>query len=716
MAGSVAGPAAGSAAAIRQAEIAVEQVYVDRVYARLAELRSEAVAMRDKGYERGHGAAGEAMLEQATMLFERDVMVRHASRLLQALDAESEGLVFGRLDLVGGETIYVGRLGIRDAEFDTLVVDWRAPAAAPFYEATADEPMGVIRRRVIRCSGQSVVDIDDDLLITADVPEHIRVVGEGALLASMTRARGTAMRDILATIQREQHEAIRAPAGGVTEITGGPGTGKTAVALHRVAHLLYRDRKRMGGAGVLVIGPSPTFMNYISRVLPSMGEDTADLRALGELLDGESSVRVDPAEVGEIKGTDRMRRVLSRAVRDTPPGAPTEFRVVYRGGVVKLGPEELAKLRRKVHNRVKTPNGAYGPAAEVLLDALWHKHRRFADPAVVGEEKEMFNDLVDRTEFRRFLVDWWPLVRPADVLGWLADPERLARAGQRVLSPTEVELLSRSWRQDGWSVADVALLDELRVLLGQPARRRRRGAEPQTLAGFDRGAPVRRRRPEHYDEYSHLVVDESQDLSPMQWRMVGRRGRYASWTLVGDPLQSSWPDLAEAAGAKDEALREAGRRRAFTLRTNYRNSAEIFALAVRVMAPEAPATEFPRAVRSTGIEPVVRQVGPAALESATVDGARELLSLVDGTVGVVTTMARTDEVRAWLADLLADERLHVVGSLESKGMEYDGVLVLEPAELIAESSSGRRTLYVALTRATQRLTVLATDPSWLPGN
>src|SRR3954452_16340276 len=294
----------------RQTEIAVEQAHVDVVYQRVDEMRVEARDMRRRGDQLAHGARNEAIFEQAAMLFERDVMVRHANQILHSLDSEHEGLVFGRLDTTDGdnenETMYVGRLGIRDANFDNLVTDWRAPAAAAFYQATAEEPMNVVRRRVIRSTGQSVVDIDDDLLAPEKRPDGMAVVGEGALMASLTRARGDKMRDIVATIQREQDEVIRAPWRGVTEITGGPGTGKTAVALHRVAYLLYRDRRRMGGAGVLVIGPSGVFTSYISRVLPSMGETNVELRALGEVLDGLEATRQDAAPLAAIKGSLRM--------------------------------------------------------------------------------------------------------------------------------------------------------------------------------------------------------------------------------------------------------------------------------------------------------------------------------------------------------------------------------------------------------------------------
>jgi DNA helicase IV len=697
---------------VRRAEIAIEQAHVDRVYTRLDELKAQAEAMRTKGYEIGQGAQREAIFEQASMLFERDMMVHHANQTLQTLDAEYEGLVFGRLDDREGERTYVGRLGIRDAEFDNLVTDWRAPAAAAFYQATAEEPMDVVRRRVIRCSGQNVLDVDDDVLIADAVPEDMQIVGEGALMAALGRSRGEKMRDIVATIQKEQDEVIRAPWRGVTEITGGPGTGKTAVALHRAAYLLYRYRRQLGGAGVLVIGPSGVFTSYISRVLPSMGETNVELRALGEVLDGLEATRQDAAPLAAVKGSLRMRKVLLRALRDTPPEAPEEMRIVYRGEVLKLNARELEKIRRKAHTQGAPPNRSRIRAAEMLLDALAAKAEEHAkDDGRPFDRAELITDLGERIDFHRFLVVWWPVLYPAQILKWLGDEKRLASAAKGVLNRHEISMLAADFadRSRGWSIADVALLDELRVLTGPEPKRKRRQVievEPQRSGG----APT---RPEHYDEYSHVVVDESQDLSPMQWRMVGRRGKYASWTVVGDPVQSSWPDPAEAASARDQAFGVKTARRRFTLRTNYRNSAEIFDLAAKVVAGHAESGELPVAVRRTGVEPEVRPVEAAGLAAATQAAVKELLGAVEGTVGVITAMDRVPEVAGWLAGQ-ADERLKVVGSLDSKGLEYDAVVLVEPVDLITESTTGRRVLYVALTRATQQLIVLASNPDWIP--
>ncbi|MDS0138121.1 MULTISPECIES: ATP-binding domain-containing protein [unclassified Amycolatopsis] len=697
---------------VRRAEIAIEQAHVDRVYTRLDELRVQAEAMRTKGYEIGQGAQREAIFEQASMLFERDMMVYHANQTLQTLDAEYEGLVFGRLDDREGERTYVGRLGIRDAEFDNLVTDWRAPAAAAFYQATAEEPMDVVRRRVIRCSGQNVLDVDDDVLIADAVPEDMQIVGEGALMAALGRSRGEKMRDIVATIQKEQDEVIRAPWRGVTEITGGPGTGKTAVALHRAAYLLYRYRRQLGGAGVLVIGPSGVFTSYISRVLPSMGETNVELRALGEVLDGLEATRQDASPLAAVKGSLRMRKVLLRALRDTPPEAPEEMRIVYRGEVLKLGARELEKVRRKAHTQGAPPNRSRIRAAELLLDALAAKAEEHAkDDGRQIDRAELITDLGERIDFHRFLVVWWPVLYPAQILKWLGEEKRLAAAAKGILNRQEISMLAADFadRSRGWSIADVALLDELRVLVGPPPKRKRRQVievEPERSGG----APT---RPEHYDEYSHVVVDESQDLSPMQWRMVGRRGKYASWTVVGDPVQSSWPDPAEAASARDQAFGVKTARRRFTLRTNYRNSAEIFDLAAKVVAGHAESGELPVAVRRTGVEPEVRPVEAPGLAAATQAAVKELLGAVEGTVGVITAMDRVPEVAGWLSGQ-ADERLKIVGSLDSKGLEYDAVVLVEPNDLITESTTGRRVLYVALTRATQQLIVLASNPDWIP--
>ncbi|MET7969076.1 AAA family ATPase [Micromonospora sp. NPDC005305] len=693
-------------------EIAVEQRHLDRVYARLTELRRSAADAEREGYRL-------ARVGNFGALVERDAMVFHAAQRRHVLDAEHEGLVFGRLDLRTGQVLHVGRLGVRGENAETLVVDWRAPAAAAFYQATPAEPQGVVRRRTIQSSAEQVTRIEDDLLDPESAPPEMAVVGDGALLATLSRATGHGMRDIVATIQREQDEAIRSPGSGVTIVFGGPGTGKTAVALHRAAYLLYSDRARYAGGGILVVGPSSVFVQYIASVLPSLGEETATLHSLGSLFPGVSATRTDPPEVAAVKGSLRMRRVLERAVRDAVPDSPGELRLLYRGELLRLERAELDAVRDRTLSRGARRNEVRRSAFDAVLAALWAQARKL--PIGRLPEQPAFEDeIIERPEFREFLKAWWPRLHPRHVLGWLARPERLRRYAGGILSGAEIRLLTGAYRSldgEGPTIADVALLDELDALLGRPVQRARPKRDPFLLAGgvrelstaADRQRAARaaaRERPEDYRDYAHVVVDESQDVSPMQWRMVGRRGRLASWTVVGDPAQTAWTgDPQELARARDQAL---GRRRRhrYELTTNYRNSAEIFAVAAAEIRRVHPDLALPTAVRSTGVAPVERTVPAADLPAATAAAARALLAEVEGTVGVITPVPRRDEVAGWLGDL--GGRLQVVTSLQAKGMEYDGVVLVAPSEIRADPGSGVRTLYVALSRATQRLTTL--DP------
>ena len=548
----------------------------------------------------------------------------------------------------------------------------------------------------------------------------MRIVDDGALLASLSKATDTSMRDIVATIQREQDEAIRSPASGVTIVTGGPGTGKTAVALHRAAYLLYSDRNRFAGGGILVVGPSGVFVNYIATVLPSLGEDTATLRSLGSLVPGWTAERADPSDVAAVKGSLRMRRVLERASHDAVPGAPTELRLLYRGTLLRLGQAELDRIRRRALPRGARRNEVRGAGFDGIFDALWAQARSLK-VTNLPDKPDFEAELADRGDFRDFLRAWWPRLTPMRVLSWLAEPPRLRAYGNGVLSRDEIALLQGSFGETP-TIADVALLDELDELMGRPRQPQKRTKNPfhvrdgiQEVSTYaDRQAAARAqqvRRDDDYREYAHVVVDEAQDVSPMQWRMIGRRGQYASWTVVGDPAQTAWSgDAAELDRARDRAL-GSRRRNTYALTTNYRNSAEIFAVAASVIRTIMPDLPLPSAVRSTGVEPVDLVVDAASLPEAVRETAEKQLADVDGTIGVITAVPRRDEVAGWVAGL--PERVQVVTALEAKGMEYDAVVLVEPGE-VAVDASGVRTLYVALSRATQRLTTVGSDPGWHP--
>jgi len=687
---------------VERDQIAAEQVYVDTVYERLDASAKTAQSLVAEGMERGHiGHEGG--------LVERDAMVFQASRRLSALHAAHEGLVFGRLDFRDGERRYIGRIGVRDADREILLIDWRAPAASAFYRATAAEPAGVVRRRVLRSSGETVVGVEDDLLDAEHAPDDMAIIGEGALLASLSRARDDTMHSVVATIQAEQDEAIRAPSRGATIISGGPGTGKTVVALHRVAYLLYADRRRFESGGVLVIGPSAVFMSYIERVLPSLGETAVTLRAIGEVVDGVVAVEHDRPEAAVVKGSARMAAVLRRLALDPVADAPAEFTAFYRDQRLRLGPESLRSLRERLLAR-GARNEVFHQAPAALLAELWSQVT--VERALEKGEDAFVDAMLGDEGFIDFIESWWPEADAVEV--WRELPDRLDELGADLLTEAEIAVLCSQWPTDGPRIEDVPLIDELRHLLGEvPSQADPDAGQPRQLMSFERRereeAEERLRATASIedDSVAHLLVDEAQDLSPMQWRMLGRRARAASWTIVGDEAQSSWPDPDAARAARDQAIGDKTTHR-FRLSANYRNSAEIYELAARVAARTIAAPDLAAAVRRTGVKPrheladdSLAQAGPLL---------DWLLAETDGSVAVVTPEAASQTWRAAFADRT---RVRVLDGLSVKGLEFDGVLVIDPDEIVAESPAGWRTLYVVLTRATQRLATLGVSQRWL---
>jgi DNA helicase IV len=728
---------------VAEREIAHEQQFVDRVYLQLEKSAAAAQELAREGHQRGR-------LGHEGGLVERDAMVFQAARRIAQLDAAHEGLVFGRLDLdpaFDDQPRYIGRIGLRDEQRDSLLVDWRAPAAAVFYQATAADPQRVVRRRVLRSTGPTVVGVEDELLddsVDTDLP----IVGEGALMAQLSRARDRSMHSIVATIQAEQDKAIRAPARGAVLISGGPGTGKTVVALHRAAYLLYTDRRRYESGGVLIVGPSGVFMRYIERVLPSLGETAVALRSLGEVVDGLRATRHDEPQVADVKGAARMAEVMRRTARQAAPGAPREFRVFWRDEVIVLDRARLGKLRRDLLSQGRR-NRQLPRIANSLLDVMWRQVR-----GERGRERgrEAFDDeMLSNQEFVDFAVAWWPPLDAPTVFGWLREPDFLARVADGVLPAEEQRLLLKSWGSGSadHSIEDIALLDELRYALGDvPQRTDDDHSFDDTLSIVEGGVDLQELTtasdreyapsgrawtpPTHRiedDPYAHVLIDEVQDLTPMQWRMVGRRGRNASWTIVGDPAQSSWPMPEESAAARAQAL-EGKELHEFHLSTNYRNSAEIYDFAAAYADRVGLEIDLPSAVRRTGRPP--REVtGMGAdvddLEAAVRAEVVALAGALPGTIGIVVPVSRRSEVNGWLAswpELAADapsaarsvdssvapsgeDRIVVLTGLDTKGLEFDGIVVMRPQEIEDESVTGRATLYVVLTRATQLLTTVS---------
>ncbi|TNY34563.1 UvrD-helicase domain-containing protein [Thermomonospora catenispora] len=781
-------PVAGRSATVKDAEMAVEQRRVDSAYARLAEMRAEAQEMIKEGYR-------QALAGTKGSLVDRDAMVYQAALRAQALDAADDGLVFGRLDLAGGETRYIGRIGVRTREQEPMVIDWRAPAAEAFYRATPEDRRGVVRRRVLHTRGRTVVDLEDDLL-DPSAADSLTIVGDGAFLASLARTREGTMRDIVATIQREQDEVIRAPADGTVLVRGAPGTGKTAVALHRVAYLLFRHRRRFGSRGVLVVGPNRRFTSYIARVLPSLGEDSAVLRSLGDLVPGVSATVHDPPELARIKGSQAMAAVLRRAVADHPPGAPDELRVVHAGVVVRLDRKTLDRLRTRLHRRsAGGVNAARRRVAETLLEELWRRYVEVGGPdhdpgaqmqgelalwegllaesgleALDGRRstvrtrtgREAFEANVrQQRAFTDFLSAWWPIRTPLEVLRSLGDRDRMRRAAGRDLPRPDADRLAAAWAEalsgerPVLGYQDIALLDEIDALLGPPPRPSRASSAEEDpyaagaravltgeeLAEGDEEAGLREvtsvierlERARRVDdeteedarpEYGHIVVDEAQDLSPMQWRMLGRRGRQATWTIVTDPAQSAWEDLEEARAAMEAAIsgpssrRRRGRARPryeYELTTNYRNTTEIAEVSARVLELALPGARPARAVRGSGVRPVIRLVPEEAMHAAAREAVRTLLEQVEGTIGVLVPLPDGERWTARDHAALAaglPERVQVLDVLEAKGLEFDAAVICAPETVADQSPRGLRILYVAVSRATQRLTVLTADPAW----
>lgn len=705
-----------------KAEIAKEQAHVDRVRAQLEIDENKARMLATAGQDMYRSDRTSWVREEdGTAMFERDAFSYNAAKRLAILDAEHEGLVFGRLDLADDDEVrHIGRIGVRDADYEPLVIDWRARAAEPFYRATPSDPMGVIRRRVLRCRDDKVLGIEDDLLDStsqADLP----IVGEGALMAALSRARDTQMHSIVSTIQAEQDEAIRAPYQGVTTIMGGPGTGKTVVALHRAAFLLYSHRARLENGGVLVIGPSSVFMSYIERVLPSLGEDSVTLRSVGQVPSDIlrfSSDRLDEPRTANIKGSLDMVDVLTRLI-DLPMSAepdPMRLRVTVKGEVLTLGSHALAATRHHILKRNRYNDGREAVEAS-LKDQLWNILPEDVSSAH-DLSKEQFDDLVSsQASWRMFLNAWWPTLSATDVLARLADPAVVKAVApdwddetcQLVVNsiPTEVD---RRGRRD-WSVADMALLDELAALLG-PVPPEPDAEDPVFIEGGDAEELVTLSdrlhdarqidEDEPRDTYAHVLVDEAQDISPMQWRMIGRRGPQASWTIVGDPAQSAFPHPEQTRSALDELVGNAPSR-TFTLTKNYRSPTEVFDLAAEVVVTVQPDADLPQAVRSVGVQPTV--VRTDALWAEARSQLDEMLQEVDGTIGLVCPASLVDQA----GDLATDPRIIPVTTMQAKGLEYDGAVVVDPERIVSETgnpTSGVRVLYVALTRPTQRLAVV----------
>lgn len=706
-------------------ELRSEQGYVTGLYARL-----------DAERARIRGEYKQALLGDGETSMERDVLVRALAKQVKRLDVVDNGLCFGRLDSVTGERLYIGRIGLldEDNDYEPVLLDWRAPAARAFYVATAATPENMRQRRQFRSRGRRLVEFTDEVLGRPGAGNERGGSEDSALLAAINAPRGAGMRDIVATIQAEQDEIIRLDHNGVLVIEGGPGTGKTVVALHRVAYLLYTQRERIERHGVLVVGPNPAFLNHIGRVLPSLGETDVVFSTVGDLVPGLQITAEDTPAAAKLKGSRKILDVLAAAIADRQRTPAHPVVIELADVTVRIDAEIAGWAREEARKSGQPHNDARSVFVDVITWAVTERGiARIGRGWLTRQDRVVWErlraDLIDELDenavFTAALDELWPTLTPESLLASLyTSPERLRAAGAD----------QSLWRADGsaWTVSDVPLLDELVDLLGRDksadrTAERERKAEADYAAGVldimisredlmddedqllaqdmlnaedladrfherDTRELTERAAADRDWTYRHVVVDEAQELSEMDWRVLMRRCPSRSFTVVGDLAQrrsvagaTSWAAMLDPYVPGRWAYR--------SLSVNYRTPAEIMTVAGALLAEFAPGVQPPESVRACGVQPWSRRVTEDELSSAIEEfvreeARREGTSVVIGPPGVPGA----------------------VPASETKGLEFDAVLVVEPQHILTEGPRGAAELYVALTRATQRLGVLHRDP------
>jgi DNA helicase IV len=710
----------------RQAELEREQDFLTRLYDRLDVLRDQT---RSRLAEvRRRGATGTPQNRS-----ERDAFATLYEDRLAQLNAVESGLAFGRLDMRTGERHHIGRIGLTDEGHDTLLVDWRAPVAEPFYRATATDARGVVRRRHLRTRGRALLDVEDDVfdLDSMSEEELTTLGGEGALLAALSARRTGRMRDIVETIQAEQDRVIRDDLSGVLVVQGGPGTGKTAVALHRAAYLLYSHREALAKSGVLVVGPNAVFLRYIEQVLPSLGETGVVLATLETLVPGVSVTAEDTPEAAAAKSDAAMAERIASMVASYQRVPDEPVTVMWDEHPLSLSPQQVATARSRARRSGRRHNRARYAFAKQLLRMLVGQVNAL-DPELTGK-KWVGRAVMRSDDFRDAVNGLWPLVTAGQVV------EEMYAAAHGALH-----------RQPGagWTAADVAVLDEAWALVGDPgevlemAARRRQQREDTayarevlsatgltgrvdaaTLAARYAGASASESVADRAGrdaawQYGHVIVDEAQELSPMQWRMLLRRCPSRSMTVVGDIQQTSasWgaPSWAEVFDRVAP-----GRWRSVELTVNYRTPAEVMAVAAEVLRSVDASATPPTSVRESGVAPTAVRTDASQLPKTVAEIVEhELAAAEGGTVGVVVPALLLAEVTDAVVERLPRETsgepletpVSVLSVTAAKGLEFDNVVLVEPSLVVAGGRNGLRDLYVALTRPTQRLVIVhATD-------
>jgi DNA helicase IV len=689
-------------------EMAEEQAYILFAYECLEASKTGAMKIRELTSS-GPGGTFQARLE-------RNVFDENLVHRLEQLELGDAALVFGRIDRTSDdddsvEAFHIGRLAVADANREPVVVDWRAPVAEPFYRATGREPMGLLRRRHFVVEAARLLALEDELFgeghlgigqdegLGGEPDPRQGLRGYSTLLTALGRSRTGQLGDIVATIQGEQDEIIRSPQGGVLVVQGGPGTGKTVVALHRAAYLLYTHRFPLEDQGVLVIGPNRIFLRYIERVLPSLGEAGVQQVILADLIPDVQFGGRESSDVARVKGQKKISRVIDKAIFDRERALREDVVLPYGTGYVRLRVQESVDIIKAARRRFPRHNAGRRFVENEVWSAMAATFRGEA------EVEDVRDSLRELPEMRAVFERMWPLLTPAQLLHDLFGSKALLKlAAQGVIPEAEYLLLHRERSESvadvRWTNADAALLDEARYLLGP---------KPRRSGKIDDADEIR--------TYGHIVVDEVQDLTPMQLRMVTRRSLSGSMTVVGDIAQATgplaandWRDVLEHLPSKKEP-------RVVGLSVGYRIPAQIMELADKVMLAATPGLRAPRSVREGDEGPAIISVAQdASLVDAVVKSAQQVATRGNGRAAIICAEDVIPAISealhtAGIAHGLAraaglDQDLSIVPATMAKGLELDEVIVVEPAAIVAEDPQGLRLLYVTLTRSTRSLTVV----------
>lgn len=748
-------------------EIHIEQQIVDKAYKYLDKHRTTAQTKLQEVYQENHSSLPQHRSE-------RDAFAAYWADTASKLAKLEDRLVFGRIDLNDHSRLHIGRVSLNDEERRQVLLDWRAPAARDFYQATALHPGKVVRRRHIATTKREVVGIEDEI-ITDSPQKHLNTIGEGAILAALNQARDGQMSDIVATIQREQDEVIRASSHGVLVVQGGPGTGKTAVALHRAAYLLYQDRERLDKSGILLIGPSHRFIRYISNVLPSLGETNVVSLTIGEILPGTIATHTEDPAIAKIKGKIIWSKILARAVKDLQKLPTENVYLTVQGSTLEL----TVKDYKQAHAKAKRSEHKYNEAREIyalhLLEVLAKQYAQAKKTTTTEIDSWVYEDLRETKAVRKAInLYWLPYSAHQLIAKLYSSPARIARLAPEI-SANELAKLYRA-NHNGWTVADIPLLDELEEILGPLTTRRLdensdqhkySPSHPYRTNGFYEHSDLSE---EHKNElqrdseqakevidyygfnglvseamvtsafsqkqlfmttaerasldrtwaFGHVVVDEAQELSPMAWRIITRRCPNRSFTIVGDLEQyqngsptGGWHKLLGKLSANAQE---------FVLKVSYRSTKEILDKAKLMLKANGHPSHYPIvAARSipNSYQTVEYPVEERLLYLQNL--LRENLAALDakhgvgiGNIAIISSAQTVRLAQLHLAQMhhfkpfitknkQGNSRISIIDAHNAKGIEFDRVILLDPAQII---NNGIGDIYVAMTRATSHLTIL----------